>query len=175
MSPWEPSSRTGPAWARALLIAVLLFGFAAMHTLGHLQHDGHAPSGSPAIQLGQPVPAPHAVPLYAETDDGRPSALPHVAEVAGTPWDHGDGAPSGSAHAAMAASASAPDLPELDPTSVCLTLGSFAVVLLGVAAIAFARWPGPPADPSTPLRRAPLPPVPTPDQPSLARLQVLRV
>ncbi|WP_431869776.1 hypothetical protein [Nocardiopsis eucommiae] len=155
MSPSEPSSRAGLAWTRVLLIAALLFGFSAMHTLGHLQHEAHASTGS--AQLAQPTQAPHAESLYTATDD-HGGTLERVAASIATP-----------------SSESASALPELDPTSVCLTLGSFVVALLGVAAVAFTRWPGAPADPVAPFRRAPLPPFPTPDQPSLARLQVLRV
>lgn len=157
MSPSEPSSRTGLAWTRVLLFAALLFGFSAMHTLGHLQHEAHASTGSPTVQLAQPTQAPHAPPLATGTTTDNPTA------------SH-DGA-AGADHASATASV----LPDLDPTSVCLTLGSFVVVLLGVAAVAFVRWPGASADPVAPFRRAPLPPFPTPDQPSLARLQVLRV
>lgn len=154
MSPSEPSSRAGLAWTRVLLITALLIGFSAMHTLGHLQHEAHASTA--AVQSAQPTQAPHADSLYAATDDH--GTLERVA-----------------ASVSPAPSASVSDLPELDPTSVCLTLGSFVVVLLGVAAVAFTRWPGAPAEPAAPFRSAPLPPFPTPDEPSLARLQVLRV
>ncbi|GAB3723990.1 DUF6153 family protein [Nocardiopsis oceani] len=144
MSPSEPRlRRRGPAWVRILLFTVLLLGFGAMHTLGHLQHEAHAST----------APAPASASAHANTS----------AEPSGKAAD--------SAHAADHGTA----LPELDPTSVCLTLGAFSVVLLGVAAVAFHRWPGPFLNPSAPVRRPPPPPPSVPDEPSLSRLQVLRI
>ncbi|MEU3307695.1 hypothetical protein [Nocardiopsis sp. NPDC006832] len=70
---------------------------------------------------------------------------------------------------------SSSDLPELDPTSLCLTVGAFTVSLLGVATVAFHRWPDEPIPSTGPTRRpSPLFP-PAPDDPSPVRLQVLRV
>ena len=78
-------------------------------------------------------------------------------------------------HDAAAPGDNAADLPELDPTSACPTLGAFTLVLVGVAAVAFHRWPGGPTPPGEPtLRPSPLTP-PAPDEPSPVRLQVLRV
>ncbi|WP_026118871.1 hypothetical protein [Nocardiopsis ganjiahuensis] len=177
MSPSPPRrSRTGPAWTRVLLIGVLLLGFGAMHTLGHLQHEAHASTASPGAQLAAPTPAPH---VHGGAGAGHTAAT-------GVPAGSGHGSATGPAaeagtHSPTWDSASWGDgehaaaLPELDPTSACLTLGSFAVVLLGVAAIAFTRWPGPPLSPAGPVPRLPRSPFPTPDEPSLARLQVLRV
>lgn len=69
----------------------------------------------------------------------------------------------------------AADLPELDPTSLCLTVGAFTISLVGVATVAFHRWPGGHTLPAGPtLRPPPLAP-PAPDDPSPVRLQVLRV
>ncbi|GAA1090922.1 DUF6153 family protein [Nocardiopsis metallicus] len=97
---------------------------------------------------------------------------------------HSSGAHSAGAHSAgstystgaySAAPESALSLPELDPTSVCPTLGAFVAVLLGVAPGAFLRWPGTPADTAGPALFPVRPPFPAPDEPSLSRLQVLRV
>lgn len=162
MSPSEPRrSRTGSALSRVLLLAVLLLGFGSMHTLGHVQHEAHASTASPGSagsRMLEPTPAPHTVPT--------PGAGAHSAPL--------ESAGSGSGpHSAS--SQSTPPLPELDPTSVCLTLGTFAVVLLGVAPGAFLRWPSAPADSAAPVLFPARPPFPAPDEPSLSRLQVLRI
>lgn len=173
MSPSQlRRSRTGPAWTRVLLIGVLLLGFGAMHTLGHLQHEAHASTASPGAQLVAPTPAPH---VHGDAGDGHTAAA-----GAGHGSATGPAAEAGT-HSPTWGSASWGDgehaaaLPELDPTSTCLTLGSFAAVLLGVAAVAFTRWPGPPLSPAGPVPLPPRSPFPTPDEPSLTRLQVLRV
>ncbi|RKS09147.1 hypothetical protein DFP74_4876 [Nocardiopsis sp. Huas11] len=40
-APLLARRRPAPAWARLLLCAALLLGVGAMHTLGHVQEDGH--------------------------------------------------------------------------------------------------------------------------------------
>lgn len=178
MSPSEPHrSRTGPAWTRVLLIAALLFGFVAMHTLGHLQHEAHASTGFPGVQSAEPTPVPHSLPVLSADEASHHPDVGHAPEVGpgsgsgahSVGWENGATRENGDTWENAAA------LPELDPTSVCLTLGSFVVVLLGVAAVAFVRWPGIPAKPTGPVLRPPRSPFPTPADPSLARLQVLRV
>ncbi|GAA1459405.1 DUF6153 family protein [Nocardiopsis exhalans] len=148
MSSSEPRrSRTGSALTRILLITVLLLGFGSMHTLGHVQHEAHASTGA------------HSSGAHSS---GAHSADPHSAGTYST-------------GAYSAAPESALPLPELDPTSVCLTLGAFVAVLLGVAPGAFLRWPSAPADTAGPALFPVRPPFPAPDGPSLSRLQVLRV
>lgn len=78
-------------------------------------------------------------------------------------------------HDAAAPGDHAADLPELDPTSACPTLGASTVSLVGVASVAFHRRPGGPTLPAGPtLRPSPLTPS-APNEPSPVRLQVLRV
>ncbi|WP_017583359.1 DUF6153 family protein [Nocardiopsis valliformis] len=115
---------------------------------------------------------------------GSMHTLGHVQhEAHASTGAHSSGAHSAGPHSAgtdstggySAAPESALSLPELDPTSVCLTLGAFVAVLLGVAPGAFLRWPRTPADTAGPALFPVRPPFPAPDEPSLSRLQVLRI
>jgi hypothetical protein len=156
---------------RTLLIAVLLLGFGSMHTLGHLQHEAHASTGALGSLTVEPTPAPHTVPTPEGTGEGHGCGSAPSVEC-----DHRSGGghtPGTGAHSA--APESALPLPELDPTSVCLTLGVFVADLLGVAPGAFLRWPSAPANSAGPPLLPVRPPFPAPDEPSLSRLQVLRV
>ncbi|WP_179643636.1 DUF6153 family protein [Spinactinospora alkalitolerans] len=62
----ERIGHLGPAWVRMLLLGALLFGVAAMHTLGHPQADGHGPAPAAA----------HADPVAAHADSGLPAMDP---------------------------------------------------------------------------------------------------
>ncbi|GHC74806.1 hypothetical protein GCM10007079_09370 [Nocardiopsis terrae] len=172
MSPSRPHrSRTGSAWARILLLTALLLGFGAMHTLGHLQHEAHAPAG-PYGGLAEPTAAPPA--------SGHGDRWAGSAEAPASGHAPGTARAPAADHTAPAGAHSAVwedrvQLPELDPTSACLALAAFTAVLLGVGAVAFTRWPVVPVNPVDPALCSARPPLPGPARPSLARLQVLRV
>lgn len=135
----------GLVWMRFLLFAALLLGFSAMHTLGHPAGESHSDHGVAAETVTTFTSAPDSV-SGATTATG-----PDVAHsLAG-------------------------DLPDLDPTSMCLALGVLGILLLGVAATAFERWPEPLFRPSSPFRRFDPPAVVVENKPSLSALQVLRV
>ncbi|CAL9333760.1 hypothetical protein SUDANB121_00137 [Nocardiopsis dassonvillei] len=142
-------------WVRALLLAVLLAAFGAMHTLGHADHgtgSGHGAgtrSGAPA----HAVPGGHDGPAAHTVSGAAVEPVPvHAPETAAAP-------------------------PELDPTSVCPTLTGPGLPLAGMAATAFAPCPGPVAPAATPkaLRRVDPPSVAAGNRPLLSDLQVLRI
>lgn len=45
---FDARGRAGPVWLRLFLIPLLLFGFSAMHTLGHAESGGHVPASTAA-------------------------------------------------------------------------------------------------------------------------------
>ncbi|MEU2942081.1 DUF6153 family protein [Nocardiopsis alba] len=144
MSSEPLRSSTGRAWVRLLLLAALLLGIGAMHTLGHVQHEAHA---STETKGPAPVMAADGLPL-SDSEGG------HTAS-------------DDDQHAAA--------LPDLDPTSICLALGALTATLIGVAALAFVRWPGNPLRSAGPVNRPPPSALPPREGPSLSLLQVLRI
>src|SRR5690606_37171185 len=97
--------RGAPPWLRLLVLLCVLFGVAAMHTLGHLESHGH-----------------HGAPPVAAADQAHPDAAAGHASSPGhsSPGSSpgGDGTP----------------LPPLDPASVSLALGAVFTALLATAA-----------------------------------------
>ncbi|WP_152436758.1 DUF6153 family protein [Nocardiopsis xinjiangensis] len=67
----DAGGRTGPVWLKLLLIPLLLFGFSAMHTLGHADSDGHVP-----------VSAVTAASAPDEHTSGEQNAAPWVEQAA---------------------------------------------------------------------------------------------
>ena len=125
------SRRVGLAWVRILLLAALMLGVGAMHTLGHPQGGEHG---------GQEMAAMLAEPKSE-----------------------------------LVNSSVSTDLPPMDPTVMCLAIVGLAIALLGVAAVAFARWPEAPLRAVHRNHRSIQILSRPPDPPSLAQLQVLRV
>ncbi|MFD3687627.1 hypothetical protein ACFWTE_22770 [Nocardiopsis sp. NPDC058631] len=89
------SRRTGLAWVRILLLAALVLGLGAMHTLGHPHEDAHGgghemaalvtgPEPGHATVDSDPPPTDPTVVCLAIT--GLAIALLGVAAVAFTPW-----------------------------------------------------------------------------------------
>ncbi|MFC7327633.1 DUF6153 family protein [Marinactinospora rubrisoli] len=144
---WE--NWTPRAWAHALLLLCVLTGLAGMHTLGHLHSGEH-----PAPETSASAPADGAA--HGAMDGAADSGM---GAMAGSPVD-GDG------HDAP---------PPLDPTSVCLAIGGLVVVLLGLAAGAFPRWPGTVVRTRAQGRRHRPSGAPPPRPPTLSLLQVLRI
>ncbi|MGW8437873.1 DUF6153 family protein [Nocardiopsis sp. NPDC055879] len=130
LSTSSRSRRVGLAWARILLLAALVLGVGAMHTLGH-PHDGEHGGGQEMTAM---VAAPE--PGHAAVDT---------------------------------------DPPPMDPTLMCLAIVGLAIALLGVAAVAFHRWPQAPQSAVCLLRRSIRDLSPPPGALSLAQLQVLRI
>lgn len=106
----------------------------------------------------------------------------------GSHADHGGAAEAAPTFTAASADVTAPttavgpdtahfsaDLPDLDPTSVCLAIGGLGILLLGVAATAFTRWPEPLLRTVSPFRWFDPLAVEVENKPSLSALQVLRI
>lgn len=151
--------RRSLAWCgRLLLLAGLLFGIVAMHSLGHLAEHRASRTPSSTVMAAAGAPAHHHAAQPA-TDGQRPDR-----------WDRGahHSSPPGGAHHSAPPSGT-------DPMSVCLAvLGTgFLVLLLGGA---FVHRP---TDvPAAALTRLPycLQPIPPPRRGTLlAQLSVLRV
>ncbi|MFE6307279.1 hypothetical protein [Nocardiopsis sp. NPDC057823] len=143
-------------WVRALLLAVLLAAFGAMHTLGHADHGdrGHG--------------AAHAAPAAQAAHGAHPAPAAHTAPVAHT---------LSGAHVEPVLETASSALPELDPTSVCPTLAGPGLPWAGLAATAFTPWPGPPAPAAATgaLRGDDPPSVAAGKRPVLSDLQVFRI
>lgn len=65
--------------------------------------------------------------------------------------------------------------PPMDPTLMCLAIVGVAITLLGVAAVAFHRWPEAPQRAVYLLHRSIRELSAPPDPPSLTQLQVFRI
>ncbi|MFJ9552584.1 DUF6153 family protein [Nocardiopsis sp. NPDC101807] len=145
----RPAASPRPEPALLLLLtAALVLGVGAMHTLGHVSGGHHGGGHAPEAAASWQDPA-----ADADADAFTVAAVPERAAPG-----HGADEP-----------------PPTDPTLMCLAVLGLAAVLLGVAAVAFARWPeAPPRTPPS-VRRAAGPLRRPPDPPSLARLQVLRI
>ncbi|WP_017573712.1 DUF6153 family protein [Nocardiopsis halotolerans] len=91
----ERAAHPGLIWVRMLLLVSLLFGVAAMHTLGHPPEDGHQPASSFTV-AAHPAPAPEK---QADSDSpvmdptsmclaivGMVAALIGLAAVVFVPW-----------------------------------------------------------------------------------------
>ncbi len=154
------SAAPGPSpWVRVLLLAVLLTGFGAMHTLGHADHgaSGHGA----AAHAGTDGPGAGDAP----SPDARVGALAHTA--------HGP-VVRALAHAVDTASDA---LPDLDPGSVCPVLTAPGPPPAGPAAAVPVPWSDPPAPAAAlcALRRYDPPSVAAGNRPLLSDLQVLRI
>jgi len=97
--------RAGSVWLKLCLVPLLLFGFSAMHTLGHVDSDGHVPA-STATAVSAPdehtsseqnaapwveQAAEESLPDLDPTDtcptvSGFPVAAPGAATTVVTPW-----------------------------------------------------------------------------------------
>ncbi|WP_236572053.1 MULTISPECIES: hypothetical protein [unclassified Nocardiopsis] len=154
----ERAVRPGPAWVRLLLLVSLLFGVAAMHTLGHPATGAH--ESAPADPVSSFV---LSVAASAQTDPRTHHGS--LSPVHAVPLAAVDAGPAASID---------PHGPATDATSVCLAIVGMATALLGLTAAVLLPWPGlrprPPAFPRRSVTR-----VATPSPPSLAQLQVLRV
>lgn len=142
-------------WVRVLLFTVLLTAFGTMHTLGHADHGGgHGDTyATPAAYTTSVVQATHVVyttPVAHTVSGAHVEPVPETVSAA---------------------------LPELDPTSVCPTLAGPGLPLGGLAATAFAPWPGPPvsAAAADALRGDDPPSVAAGNRPLLSGIQVLRI
>lgn len=92
-------------WLKLFLVPLLLFGFSAMHTLGHAESDGHAPTSTVAAAsaTGEHTTGEHnAAPWVEQTAEeslpdldpsdtcpavsGFPVLTPGAATTVATPW-----------------------------------------------------------------------------------------
>ncbi|ASU85362.1 hypothetical protein CDO52_23470 [Nocardiopsis gilva YIM 90087] len=153
------------AWARLLLLTLVLLGVGAMHTLGHMQVDrspvgAHALSVSAAASgpLSTTAPASGSTAVRTDGTDGwtESGSVTAVSQVTSD---------DGADHRATV---------RLDPTSVCLGVEVLVLTLAWVAIGAFARWLGRLPGRSWPSRIVSTV-APPASPPSLAALQVLRI
>lgn len=89
-------------WLKLLLLPLLLFGFSAMHTLGHADSDGHAPAtalsaagehttvernAAPWVEQATEEDLPDLDPTETcPTVSGFPVITPGTATMVVTPW-----------------------------------------------------------------------------------------
>ena len=135
-------------WIRLLLLPLLLFGFSAMHTLGHAEGSGHGGHLSAASHAGGSSPDEH-------TGGAQPAGGHNAA-----PW---------------AEYAAQEDLPDLDPTDMCPTLRGFTAVNPGAATTVVTPWPQTPPSWTPQVRAFDPSGVEAENKPSLSCLQILRV
>ena len=102
---FDTGSRAGPVWLKLFLIPLLLFGFSAMHTLGHAESDGHVPASTAtaASAPGEHTTGEHNAAPWVEqaaeeglpdldptdtcpTVSGFPVVTPGAATTVVTPW-----------------------------------------------------------------------------------------
>lgn len=95
---FDTGGRAGPVWLKLLLVPLLLFGFSAMHTLGHADNDGHTPVAAGEHTVGDQNAAPwveqaaeESLPDLDPSDTcptviGFPVVTPGAAMTVITPW-----------------------------------------------------------------------------------------
>lgn len=93
----DTGGRPGPLWLKLLLVPLLLFGFSAMHTLGHAEGPAHGNNHAPITAAGEHNAAPwgadaaeEALPDLDPTDtcpvlSGFPAVKPASTTVV-APW-----------------------------------------------------------------------------------------
>lgn len=99
---FDAGGRAGPVWLKLFLVPLLLFGFSAMHTLGHADRDDHAPAAAVSAtgehRTGEHNAAPWVEQAAEEglpdldpsdtcpTVSGFPAGTPGAATTVITPW-----------------------------------------------------------------------------------------
>lgn len=166
------SAQRAARWTRSTLLAALLLGIVAMHTLGH-PSESHAMedvTGARTVARERPLPAPHRAPAAHQTSIHQTSTHQGPAHQAPT---HQAPAAHAVAPAPGGPAVHAPPGTAMDPMSVCLAvLAGLVLLALGRA---FVRYDGGRATGGRLPGRVPAGPDPPGPRELLRRLAVLRV